>query len=63
MDIVFNLVHLVNQRFSIWGTRTPGGTPEFSRVREVLAETKATCHGAKMLLLCVIHEGEIVFLD
>ena len=50
------------QRFSTSCTRTSGGTPDvFHGVRRWLAEAKGTCNCAKMSL-CVVHEGEIVFL-
>ena len=40
-----------------------GGMPEvFQGVRGGLAEAKVMCNGANMLSLCVVHEGEIVFL-
>ena len=54
----------LNQQFPTWGTRTPRCTPEFFQVvHRGLAEVKVTCSGAKkMLSLCVVHEGQNVFL-
>ena len=43
--------------------RTPGGKPEvYQGVHGELAEAMIICIDAKILSLCVVHEGENVFV-